>query len=814
MEKFRKKYTFIGNVDSFTKENDEFCFSTTQKTILIKFLSEKVFRIRMNDLNNSPNEFSWSVIKPNWDEVACKVEERKDQILISTTKLFLTIEKLPFRLIVKNEENTIIWEDSSPSGIGWCDNEVIYMKKLPNNEHYYGFGEKTGGLDKRGYRYRMYTRETPFYQLKTDPLYQAHPYFIGLRENIAYGIFFDNTWETYFDMGKKFKDEYIIGAKNGDLNLYFFYGSTIKEVIKEYTELIGRIMLPPIWSLGFQQCRWGYKDAKKVNDIASKIRKHEIPCDVIVLDIDYMNGYRVFTWDENKFPNPKEFIRNLNEKGFHIYAIIDPGVKIDDDYFMYQEGIKNDFFIKKKEGKYWHGYVWPGKTYFPDYTKEEVRNWWGNKLKFLLDFGISGIWNDMNEPSFNIQPYIHRVSTKNLIFYDNGLNTPYEKNHNVYGLLMARATHEGLLKHQPNKRPWILSRSGFPGIHRYAAVWTGDNTSNWQHMAMSIPMLLNMGLSSIPNVGADIGGFHFWINCLRKIIMKLDKKFITRWHQLGVFYPFCRNHTIFLSKDQEPWQFGEEALDIMKKYIKLRYRWMPYFYNLFVECSENGLPPMRPLLLEFQDDEACHEIEDEFLWGDSILIAPVVKKNLKLQEIYIPEGTWFNYWTGKKYQGKKTIKLNTDWHEIPIFIRAGAIIPCQPDMEFQGEKELNPLILEIYPDSNIKSTYEFQEDDGETLDYLKGIYSTTRYSLSCENEADSFIINARKGNFKPGTRDYLIIFKFYKKPKKVELNNKEIIESKDVKLNAWYFDANMNDILIKINDTGEEQLIKLFYNDA
>ncbi|TFF95510.1 MAG: DUF4968 domain-containing protein, partial [Promethearchaeota archaeon] len=801
MEKYMEKFELIGNVSSFKKRENEVIFNTSNKIIKIIILSEKIFRIRLNESQESslefPPDYSWSIIDQKWDKVDFNTKEDENKIEISTKELIITIEKTPFRLIVSDKEN-IIWEDAEPAGIGWAENggKKIYFKKLPRNEHFFGFGEKTGKLDKRGYHYIMKTSESVGYQGKTDPLYQAHPFFIGINRGKSYGIFFDNTWKTFFDMGKKFQDNYFFGAENGELDFYFMYGPSMKEVVSNYTKLIGRILLPPIWSLGFSQCRWGYKNQEILKNITDKLRAHNIPADTVVLDIDYMEGYRVFTWDDKRFPD-ENFLINLHKnKGFNFIAITDPGVKIDDEYFMYQEGIKNKYFVKKENGEYWKGYVWPGAVHFPDFTKEEVRTWWGDKLNKILDRGISGIWNDMNEPSYNIQPYFHWVKTKNLIFYDHGLNTPFNKNRNVYGLLMARATHEGLLKHQPNKRPWILTRSGFCGIHRYAAVWTGDNTSSWRHLALSIPMLLNMGLSSIPFCGADIGGFGMWFTAPRKLFMKLSRDLITRWHQLGAFYPYARNHSVKASKPQEPWQFGDEVENIIKKYLKLRYRWMPYFYNLFVECSKNGLPPMRPLILEFPDDETCYKMDHQFMWGDSILIAPVVKKKQKIKEVYLPEGEWVNYWTNEKYKGKKFIEIKVDLEDIPIFIKSGAIIACQPDMEYFGEKAINPLIIEIYPVSNGESRFILQEDDGESLQYQKGDYCLTEFILNSNKTQIEFQIHDREGKFKPDRGDIKLIFKSVNKPKHVELNEKAIKESNKVELNKWYYDNTMKNLTI------------------
>ncbi|MHA1694384.1 MAG: glycoside hydrolase family 31 protein [Candidatus Helarchaeota archaeon] len=815
MEKFRRKFVFIGKIESFTHNNNKFNFKSTNGLVRITILSERIFRLQATNRDDFVSDYSWVVIKNKWDNVEISLNENEEYFEISTQYLKLKIERDPFRLTVFDTDDSI-WKDAEFGSIGWDKETFVYIKKLPNDEHFFGFGEKTGALDKRGYYYIMKTRESAGYQDKTDPLYQSHPFFISVRHGKSYGIFLDNTWETFFDMGKKFNDHYFFGAKNGDLNLYFFYGPTMKEVITGYTELIGRILLPPIWSLGYFQSRWGYKNQEIVSRIAHELRSRKIPADSIVLDIDYMDGYRVFTWNNKRFPD-KNFFKKYNEgDGFNFVTIVDPGIKIDKNYFMYNEGIKNDYFVKKKNGKYWKGYVWPGAVHFPDFTKEETREWWGKKLKILLDRAITGIWNDMNEPSFNIQPYAHRVKTKDLIFYDNGLNTPFEKNRNVYGLLMAKATHDGLLKLRPNKRPWILTRSGFAGIHRYAAVWTGDNTSNWKHLAMSIPMLLNMSISSIPQCGADIGGFNIWFTAFRKLFFKLNKILIIRWHQLGAFYPFSRNHTLKQSKPQEPWEFGEKAENIIKKYINLRYHWLPYFYNLFIECSKTGIPPMRPLILEFPDDEICYRIDYQFMWGSYILFAPIIKKHQKIHKIYLPEGVWIDYWSNKKFNGKQFIEIVPKIEDIPIFIKSNAIIPCQPQMLYFKEKQLNPLIIELYPNDKGESTFIFQEDDGESLNYLKNEFCTTKFTLKIYEKTISFNIDKRIGNYIPNKRDYLVIFKAIQKPQKVILNENEIkedINSKSIdKLenNKWSFNEKSKEMLIKFEDSGDKQSIKLF----
>ena len=449
---FATGYNTIGRISSYERDNQSFIFNCGESLIKIHFLTDRMFHLSMLHHNFS-GERSWAIVPKEWENIEPHLEEVEYLFLLKTRALRLAINKDPFRLVVEDLNGGVILEDTEPAGVHWRGNRVISAKKMPSDEHYYGFGEKTGRLDKRGYHYVMRTRDSIFYQGKTDPLYQAIPFFVGVRRGRCYGIFLDNNWETFFDMGKKSNNIFFFGAEGGELNYYFFYGPDIKEVINQYTELTGKIPLPPVWSLGYHQSRWSYKSEEEVLKVADELKKHEIPCDAISLDIDYMDGFRVFTWDKKRFPNPRGLAEACRERGLRLCAIIDPGVKVDENYDIFREGIENDYFIKRKDGTLFYGYVWPGKTVFPDFTREDVRKWWGNYVKsFQKDSGVSGLWNDMNEPSYNIKYPLRQVSVNGLIFYDNGLNTPFEKNRNVFGLLMAKATCEGLLEGEPNKR--------------------------------------------------------------------------------------------------------------------------------------------------------------------------------------------------------------------------------------------------------------------------------------------------------------------------------------------------------------------------
>ncbi|MHA1301868.1 MAG: glycoside hydrolase family 31 protein [Candidatus Helarchaeota archaeon] len=776
--KLRKlvEYEFIRDIQSYREDRNLIEIICTNAKVHLYFLNEQIIRVRITN-NDFDKDYSYSVIKKDWPNVEFTITEEEGQIIIITSQLQVRIQKRPFSLAIYDSEGTLINQDTPFGGYAWHNKEVICFKKMPITEHYYGFGEKAGKFDKREHDMVNWNVDAMMYNDKTDPLYVSIPFFIGLNKGKAYGIFFDNTFKSFFNMGKKIDNVYYFGAVDGEINYYFIYGPEITKILDLYTQLTGRPYFPPKWSLGYQQSKWSYKTESEVRHIASEFRVRKIPCDMIMLDIDFMEGYRVFTWNKKRFPSPKKLMDDLKELGFKIYVIVDPGIKVDPNYSYYVEMMKNDLYTKREDGSPFYGWVWPGKCVFPDFTRESVREWWGDNLKIYLDEGVAGLLNDMNEPSVEsgniINAFFRKVSTSDVIHYDNALNSPHAKVHNVYGLCMCRATREGLLKLQPNKRPFITTRSGFAGIQRYAAIWTGDNTSSWLHVKLSVTMLLNMGLSGVHFVGADIGGFAASLMHLRKILFKIDPILYARWIQLGVFYPFSRTHYMAMTRPQEPWQFGREVEEISRKYIQLRYNLMPYIYTLFYEANQKGIPIMRPLILEYQNDERCLTIDSEFLFGSQFLVVPITKKRVKKQKVYLPKGKWIHYWTKVEYEGPKEINVNVTITDIPIFVKGGSIIPMQPEMEYIGEKSINPLILDIYPDG--KSEYTLYEDDGESMNYENGDYCKTRYICSVEKNRIRISIGKREGEYQPDEREYeLRINCLKKKPERINFNGIDI----------------------------------------
>lgn len=622
-------------------------------------------------------------------------------------------EREPF---IRRGNGNLAEEEGHKVEKNYDKHKIEILKRMEGDEKFYGFGDKTGHLNKRGYDYEMWNTDDPSPHVESHKaLYKSIPFFITLRENHSFGIFFDNNFKTYFNMGKENSEYYYFGANDGNLDYYFINGKDMAEVVNGYTYLTGRTPLPQKWTLGYQQSRWSYAPDKRVMEVANNFRKYDIPCDVIHLDIDYMDNFKVFTWCKDKFKEPEKLLGDLKNDGFKIVTIIDPGVKKENGYFVYEEGVKNNYFAKDKDGNIYVNRVWPGDSVFPDFSNENVRNWWGENQKIMMDCGVSGIWNDMNEPASFNGPLPDDVKFSN---EDRGGD--HTEIHNIYGHLMAKATFQGIKKHT-NKRPFIITRACYAGSQKYSTVWTGDNQSFWEHLRMSIPMLCNLGLSGISFAGVDVGGFMF--DCTPELL--------SRWVQVGCFSPLFRNHSAMHTRDQEPWAFDEETLNINRKYIKLRYKILPYLYDLLWEGEATGLSVIRPLVLHYCNDKMAQEINDEFLVGENILVAPIVEQGKRIRSIYIPKGDWFDYWTKEEIKGGCNILREAPLDLCHIYIKKGTILPNYPEQNYVGEKEISELTLDIYPGNG---QYVHYQDDGESFDYRDGKYNSYEFVMKEDKE--------------------------------------------------------------------------------
>jgi alpha-glucosidase len=594
--------------------------------------------------------------------------------------------------------------------------KIEIIKILEGDEAFYGLGDKAGYLNKRGYEYEMWNRDIPDPHLETfKSLYKSIPFFITLKTNSVFGIFYDNPYRSYFDMGKESEDYYYFGSDEGNLDYYFIYGNTMADVISGYTYLTGTHPLPQLWTLGYHQSRWSYNNREEVYELAEKFRKHGIPCDGLHLDIDYMDNFKVFTFDDKRFPDIKDMITTLSMKGYKIITIIDPGVKKEAGYAVYDEGVKKDYFAKDSEGNIYENVVWPGDAVFPDFSDETVRHWWGDQHQFLIDHGVSGVWNDMNEPAS-----FRGELPEDVQFSEEGRGAKHNRIHNVYGHLMAKATYNGL-KRLTNRRPFVITRACYSGSQKYTTAWTGDNHSIWAHLQMSIPQLCNLGLSGMTFVGTDVGGFGS--DCMAELL--------SRWVQVGCFSPLFRNHTCKGSRLQEPWAFDQKTYEINKKYIKLRYQLLPYLYDLFWSGESTGMPVMRPLVFEYQTDKNTWNLNDQFMVGCSILVAPIVNQGQQVRTLYLPQGEWIDYWTKEVHQGGRYIIKEAPIDMCPMYIKAGSILPNYPEINYVGEKDIQELTLDIYPG---RCEYHHFQDNGTDFSYQTGIYNEYCFSLEDQNQ--------------------------------------------------------------------------------
>ncbi|MFQ5610856.1 MAG: glycoside hydrolase family 31 protein [Anaerolineae bacterium] len=717
-----------GSVLRWTLHGATVTLTCARAAVQVHILAPNLVRVRLSPSGKFEPPFSYAVVKPEekWPPVDVTVSEIDDRLDIETGQLIVRVHKTGGYIDFLDERGEMINRDSG--GLGWLDNWVGLWRSLPGGDPVYGLGERAAGLDRRRGRYEMWNTDPGGqYRPGDDPLYQAQPWLLSLYRGRAFGLFFDNSCRALVDVGQAQADTLSIVGEGGELRYYFFYGPAIPAILERLTELTGRMDLPPLWALGFHQSRWSYYPAEEVYQVANEFRRRKIPCDVIHLDIHHLDAYRSFTWDRDRFPNPHEMMLDLRERGFRVVTIVNPGIKADPHYETARSGLARDVFLKLPNGRLFHGPVWPGECYFPDFSSPAVRAWWGGRYRSLLRTGVAGFWNDMNEPAlFGAES----TTIPNAVRHDaEGRGASHAEIHNVYGMLMARASLIGLRALRPKRRPLLISRSAFVGVQRYALVWTGDNESTWEHLRLSLGMCLNLGLSGVGFCGPDIGGF----------AGSPDGELFARWMLAGALLPFCRVHSSAFTARQEPWAFGPEVEAIARHALELRYCLLPYLYTAFWQASQTGLPPMRPLVLAFQDDPACTAIEDQFMVGDDLMAAPVVEAGARQRQVYLPAGSWVDYWTGEGFCGGQTIELAAPLNHLPLFARAGSVIPHYPVIQHTDQAHtLDQLLLHVYPGDG---SSDFYEDDGDGSSYRQGHYR--RIQFRCRHQDDALTITVR-----------------------------------------------------------------------
>ena len=593
------------------------------------------------------------------------------------------------------------------------DREINVVKALTKDEVIMGMGDRAGFINKRGYEYRTWNRDTTeVHDEQMSELYKSIPFIMSKRPHGAvYGIFFDNTFFSTFNLGHDDPSYMWYGTDGGNLDYYFIAGDTLPDIVKGYCYLTGTAPLPQRWTLGYQQSRWGYMNDEDIRYIANTMRECDIPCDAIHFDIEYMEYYKDFTWDKTRFPNVEKTLSDIKKMGFKTVTIIDPAIKIEKNYPVYEEGLKRGCFAKDSSGLPYVNACWPGDALFPDFGHPETRKWWGENVERHLSRGVDAIWNDMNEPaSFKGE------LPGDVVMHDGKRETNHAEMHNVYGHYMDMATYEAI-KRATGKRPFVITRACFAGTQKYSTAWTGDNRSVWTHLRTAIPQLCTLGMCGMTFVGTDIGGF----------IQDTTPELLSRWVEAACFSPLFRNHCDKWGRRQEPWMFGKETLDIYRKFVKLRYAFIPYIYDLFFEGEKTGLGVMRPLALHYENDDRALVCNTEFLVGENLLVAPVVEQGVVERAVYLPRGVWYDAGTGKKYTGGKSHIASAPLDTLPMYARAGSIFPNYPEMKYVGEKKLDTLILKVFPGDG---EYYHYEDNGEDFAYRRGEYNKYRFTIA------------------------------------------------------------------------------------
>ncbi|HET8913677.1 MAG TPA: glycoside hydrolase family 31 protein [Ktedonobacteraceae bacterium] len=801
-------YHALGTATTVEKDAAKVCLRAGSATVEVTALAPNLFRVGLFPAGRSADYRSEAVVSQHWQPEPLTILEEPREVTITTSVANAHISLDPIRIGFSDQSGRTFATDDPELGMGWFHfleqgpspdiiNSLATLgpptrvyKKHEVGERYFGCGERTGELDKTNSHQLFWNIDPPRgHTALQNNLYVSIPFTLVLSNGQAWGFFLDSTTQVEFDLTHEETQRSWFGPSNGDLIYYVFCGPTPQDVLAQYTYLTGRTPLPPLWALGNGQSRFSYQTAEEVRQLAYMFREREIPCDTIYLDIDCLDGYRVFTWNPTNFPDPEELLSELQGLGFHVICIVDAGVKVDETYSVYTDGRQRDLYCKTQQGDEYQNAVWPGVCVFPDFTNPEARVWWGEQHRTLLEDGVAGVWADMNEPALFIP--LNSTMPPEVIHPGGGIARSHLQVHNAYGSLMVQAAREGLLRLRPEQRPVVISRSGYAGIQRHALLWTGDNSSTWEHLTMSLAQLQNLGLSGVGWSGVDIGGFYGDTN----------GELLTRWTEFGIFQPFCRNHAEKQTRHQEPWSFGEPYESLCRDLLKLRQRLLPYLYTLFEECHRTGAPILRPLFWAYPEDPDACSTDDELLCGNALLIAPITRPGTSYRHVYLPEGTWFHFWTGKRLVGPAHILAHAPLGQPSIYVRANTALPLWPVMNYVGEKESNPLTFVVYPgEGNGKAM--LYEDSGDGYTYLNGTYARRTITCEGENKHIRVLLGEQEGSFIPPRQQIrLELREVASEPQTVLLEESSI---------EWLYNYEQRSVIIELKETSRAQTINLF----
>ena len=740
------------------------------QTLEITTLRDDLLRVRSWQGTAEPENSSWAVLPEALHSTANVTSEPAG---FSTGKLEVALSP-DLLLTVKDSAGNILQQDAEPMLRHGSDFRV--SKRRTDDDHFFGLGDKPGPLDRSGEAFTMWNTDRFGWQESSDPIYKSIPFFLDVKQGRTLGVFFNNTYRSFFDFGRENASEYSFGSVDGPADYFLLYGPTPKQVLSEYAWLTGPTPLPPLWSLGFQQSRYTYSPESELVEVEHRLRADKIPSDVLWLDIDFQKNNMPFTVDPERFPNFPQLVKNLAADHFRLVVITDlhiaqqPGI----GYAPYDSGVAGDRFLKLPDGSTFVGTVWPGPAVFPDFTEQQTLAWWGSLYKPFIADGVAGFWNDMNEPAvFNTPTKTmpddvqHRIDMPGFL----KRTTDHREIHNVYGMLNSEGTYDGMLAARPNERPFVMTRASFAGGQRYAVTWTGDNSATWNHLRMTMPQLMNLGLSGFSMAGADVGGF----------AGSPPADLLTKWIEVSTFQPIDRDHSAKGTRRHEVWVDGPEQEAIRRRFIEERYRLLAYLYTATEHTSHDGVPLMRPLFVEFPEattDGHPFDLEaggSEFMVGDDLLVAPNPSpEEIAPYEVHLPPGTWYDYWTGERFERAakaatrdleqrdqlhpaQPLMITPTLEALPVYVRGGSIVPIEPLTQSTEEMPKGPLTLRIYPatDRSTPCTGEVYTDDGHSFNFRQGEYARIRFSCSVQQDGSlTFTIAPQQGRFPPWWTEY------------------------------------------------------------
>ncbi len=778
-------------------EADRYELHSNGVTLQISAPRDDIVRIRAAR-GKLAEDASWAVpsavrasLRPlRWSAAGTSVE-------LHTNSLTVRVDRASLRVTVLDAGGRVVLDDapgraleiSEPRAAG--SRAIRLRKKMPADAHYFGLGDKAGPLDRRGQTVTLWNTDAYGFGESSDPLYKSVPFVLGVLEHgPSFGVFFDNTWRSFFDFGKTERDTLSFGAEGGAVDYYVMAAADPKGIVGAYAYLTGCPPLPALWTLGFQQSRYSYGSEAEARAIAERLRADRIPADALYLDIDYQDRNRPFTVSAAAFPNLPKLVADLGAMDLGVVLITDLHIADapDQNYRPYDSGVAQHAFVRRADGAPYVGEVWPGPSVFPDFSRASVREWWGGLYGDFVHAGVAGFWNDMNEPAiFRVREktmpldVVHRIEEPGFEIRD----ASHAEIHNVYGMLNSRATYDGLLRLRPDRRPFVLTRASYAGGQRYAATWTGDNTSTWNHLRLSVAMLVNLGLSGFAYAGDDIGGYAG---------AGPSPELLTRWIEIGAFNALFRDHAQKGKAAQEPWVGSMEQQAIRRRYIEERYRLLPYIYALAEQNSRSGLPLMRPVFLEFPGllgrGDNLGGTADQFMLGPDLLIAPAPElESPYAYSIVLPGPGWFDYWTGQRVVAPK-LEETPRLERLPVFVRPGAILPRQPLVQSTRQIPQGPLELAVYPGADCHG--EIYLDDGLSFAYRRGVF--LRQNLRCEMKPDAITLefDAREGSYPPWwSRIEVVIHGMIAAPRRVLLGESEL---------ASRYDAGSETLRVEIAD--------------